>query len=335
MATVDEQRAERREELEAERAGQKRKTPPKHPEPTSFDAEPLTTPSGKRVTVTDQEFAVMLERAGGFRTRVAKQLGISASAVTHRIKRSKYLSDVCRTVEETVLDMAEAQLLKAAQNGEPWAITFILKCKGRKRGWIERQDIAFGGDADALPPPVVLSVHDAAYVEAERERQKREFADVVDAAMIELKPRGAAGVFDMGGGEDAAETPGSAETSGATAQPSDGGAGNGPSVAPTGDGKVAESPQTGAGAAVARPAERDASSQGGADGAPQRAVDAPVATAKPQPPSHIPGTPSEAAAMRKAEAERQRLAQGGDAKGGAGGRPKPRFFAVPSAFPRR
>lgn len=163
--------------------------------PSSADTE-LITRGGKRIKVTEEEFAVMLEKAGGFKSRLAKQLGISVSAVCHRIKRSKYLQDQCKTIEETVLDMAEAGLLKAAQNGEPWAITFILKCKGRKRGWVERQDVAFSG-VDELPPPIVLPIINHGYIAAEAERQRREFAEVIDVAVGELTD---------GGGEERAET---------------------------------------------------------------------------------------------------------------------------------
>jgi hypothetical protein len=329
---TDAYRADRREELDAERAKRKRSYTPKHPDPSSFDAETLTTASGERIKVTDREFAIMLERAGGLRTRVAKQLGITSSAVTHRIKRSKYLSEVCRTIDETVLDLAEAQLIKAAKEGEPWAITFILKCKGRSRGWIERQDVAFGGDPEALPPPIVLSVHDAAFIEAERERQRREFAEVVDVAYAELMPQGSA------------DAPG---TSGPTGQPSDGGAENGADVAPTEGSSGAESRETGTEAAQGAPCEAEASAQGEDAVAPTGAEIAPVedggkglqnAAESPEPPPpqpqqpRVPRTPSEAAAMRREQEARDRAANGG----GHGERNTAQpYRAVPVTFPRR
>ena len=204
--------------------------PPKHPNPSTNDAQPIQTASGKRVQVTDQEFAIMLEKAGGFRSRVAKQLGVTVSAVTHRIQRSEYLRDVCRTVEETVLDMAEASLLKAAQNGEPWAVTFILKCKGRKRGWVERQDLVFGSEVDAPPPPFVIELHDPAFVAAEMAKA----AAAREAMTIDLAPSEAKvePVEGHGGPEKA-------ETSGPSGAPSSGGTDNGPSVGATGGGNAA------------------------------------------------------------------------------------------------
>lgn len=344
--TLDEQTAARRAAREL--AGKRQ---PNHPEPSTFDAEEITTPSGKRVKVTDEELAIMLEKAGGFRSRVAKQLGVSTSAISHRVKRSKYLTETVKTIEEAVLDLAEAMLIQKAREGEAWAVTFILKCKGRKRGWIERQDIAFGNDPEALPPPIVLPVHDTAFVEAERERQKREFAEVVDAAMIEMSPDTSAAL---------AELPG---MSGPTAQPLDGGSGNGATDAPLGgnvggeqpkskdvavpkpkhspapranpkadDGPeveesgfaeylvepVAEPPETETGAAQGAPGGHEAQESGKKPEAPQAAQ------------ARVPRTPSEAAAMMR-EAERRNAEQKGSGNNGEPGK----FRALPAMFPRK
>lgn len=308
----------------------------KHPDPINYDATELTTPSGKRIKVTDEEFAIMLEKAGGLKTRVAKQLGVTLPAVCHRIKRSRYLSEVCKTVEEQVLDLAEAGLIKAARDGEPWAITFILKCKGRKRGWIERQDFAFAGEGDSLPPPIVLSVHDAGFIEAERERQKREFAEVVDAAYTELMPQCAA--------DGSAEKP---ETSGTTARPSVGGTWEGADVAPTCGSSGSESRETGTGAAQDAPECAEASAQVDGKVAPTGAEIAPFAengkglqnvtdSQKPQPPQpqqpRAPRTPSEAARMRREKEAMERAANGGGKGEWNAAQP---YRAVPVTFPRR
>lgn len=176
--------------------------------PSMEDAE-LVTLRGKKITVTDEEFAMMLEKAGGFKSRVAKQLGISVSAVCHRIQRSEYLREACKTVEETILDLAEASLVAAAQKGEPWAVTFILKCKGRKRGWIERQDVVFGDGGEEPPPPFMIELHDAQYVAAERARTDAEFAGIADELAEAARPLPAPSA-DAGG--NGGGSPANAET---------------------------------------------------------------------------------------------------------------------------
>lgn len=185
----------------------------KHPEPCSYDADMLTTASGKRIKVTDEEFAIMLEKAAGFKSRLAKQLGISTSAVCHRIQRSEYLREACKTIEDTVLDLAESKLLEAVKNGEAWAITFVLKCKGRKRGWIEKQDMVFGGEMEAPPPPFVIELHDTAYVEDERKRVEAEMAKTMEAMTIDV-----AAAYSGGGAESPETGPGAALDAPATAE---------------------------------------------------------------------------------------------------------------------
>ena len=301
--STDAERAERREAREAAAKGGRRPA-----DPVLDGAEMLTT-HGKRIKVTDEEFAVMLEKAGGFKSRVAQQLGVSTSAICHRIKRSKYLTETCLTIEERILDLAEASLIKAAQNGEPWAVQFILKCKGRKRGWIERQDIAFGGDPEALPPPIVIGVHDAAFVERERKRQERDFAEIVDAAVVELKPDGMY--------ETAAERAESPVTSGAVAQHTDAVPEDGTAFPAVGGAEPAATapepaeprPHDGGGT-TARP---DDAARQGADNAQRPVAATPPPPPPPKPkPTPKPRTPSEAARMRREQEARGRSSGGAE-----------------------
>lgn len=305
----------------------------KHPNPTSQDAS-LVTHHGKKIEVTEEQFAEMLRKAGGFRTRVAKQLGVTVSAITHRIKRSKYLTDVCQTIDETVLDIAEAALLKAAQNGEPWAVTFILKCKGRKRGWIERQDMVFGS-AESLPPPIVFGVHDQSFIDAERERQKKEFAEIVDVATVELT--------DDRTGTWSAGTHDSPETSGATGPSLESDAGDGADVAPLAgqipqdgpqdtvveppavEGTAAEPPQAGPGASTGDPRAAHGET-------PAPKANEPQAHQAPPAP-RVPRTPSEAAAMRREREEAERRAHGSAANSAQA--PQQPRIVMPMTFPRR
>lgn len=208
-------------------------------------------------------------------------------------------------------------ICKEAKNGNVGAFRAIAQVLGELKEFFEPQD--------ALPPPIVISVHDPAYIEAERERQKREFAELADAAVIELKP------------EDAENGAESGETWGAKTQPLDDGPGDGTTVAPTGAGNGHES---GTGAAVTRPEDVEASAQWVKAEAPHGAENAPVEKPsesqskpkphqpQPPPPPRVPRSPSEAARMRREQEERERAANGGQQAA------KP-YRAVPVTFPKR
>lgn len=112
--------------------------------------------SGNSLRITDEAIADLLTKCGGFVSRVAKTLGCAPSTIYRRIDKSEMLQSTMADISDTVLDIAESSLIKAAGAGEPWAVCFVLKCKGKKRGWIEKHDISVE-HKDALPP-VVLGV---------------------------------------------------------------------------------------------------------------------------------------------------------------------------------
>lgn len=92
----------------------------------------------KQFTTIDQcEDAI--RKAGGFISHAAKQLGISQPALSKRIGRSARLKQVLDDTREQYLDLAESKLLKKIQDEDLGAICFYLKCKGKERGYIERQ----------------------------------------------------------------------------------------------------------------------------------------------------------------------------------------------------
>jgi len=45
------------------------------------------------------------------------------------------------SIQESVIDFAESHLYKLVKEGNPAATIFYLKTKGKKRGYIERQEI--------------------------------------------------------------------------------------------------------------------------------------------------------------------------------------------------
>lgn len=186
-------------------------------------------------------------------------------------------------------------ICREAKHGNVGAFRAITQVLGELKEVIETPD--------ALPPPIVIPIHDAAFIEAERERQKREFAELTEAAAIEMC---------------AGNLPGNGETWDARAQPLDDGSGDGATVAPTGSGNA---PETGAEAAGDDPPDADGKAHAADADAPQGELDPFV------PPPRRPRTPSEAAAIRR---EREKAERGKCARETGGG-----FRAVPLTFPKR
>jgi hypothetical protein len=97
-----------------------------------------------------------LKKTMGLQTQAAKMLGITPSAISHRIKRSPRLQRLIRDIQEEWLDTAEYELSKKMRSGDLGALCFYLKCKGKDRGFVERREIT-GKDGGALEMKMSLT----------------------------------------------------------------------------------------------------------------------------------------------------------------------------------
>ena len=82
-----------------------------------------------------------LKKYNGVLTPSAQALGISYDTLYKRVQRSKKLQEVIEMATEGMIDVAENKLMTKIQSGDNTMIIFYLKCKGKKRGYIEKQEI--------------------------------------------------------------------------------------------------------------------------------------------------------------------------------------------------
>lgn len=82
-----------------------------------------------------------LEKSLGVITTACRQVGIDRKTHYNWLKSDKEYSDAVRDIENVALDFAESQLHKQIQEGNTSATIFLLKTKGKKRGYVERQEI--------------------------------------------------------------------------------------------------------------------------------------------------------------------------------------------------
>ncbi|MDR1021167.1 MAG: hypothetical protein LBL73_10450 [Synergistaceae bacterium] len=74
-----------------------------------------------------------------------RKISISRSAISQRIKNNAKLQSVHDEAVEGMLDFAEDKLFQKIADGDMTAIIFYLKCKGKRRGYIERQAVELSG----------------------------------------------------------------------------------------------------------------------------------------------------------------------------------------------
>jgi hypothetical protein len=84
-----------------------------------------------------------LEKSLGIVTSAAKSVGIRRETHYAWLNEDAEYKEKVNSLSDVALDFAESQLHKQIQNGEVSSTIFYLKTKGKKRGYIESQRIAF------------------------------------------------------------------------------------------------------------------------------------------------------------------------------------------------
>ncbi len=99
-----------------------------------------------------------LEKSLGVVTTACKQVGIGRTTFYNYYNEDKDFAKKVDEIENVALDFAESQLHKQIQDGSTAATIFLLKTRGKKRGYVERQEIT---GADGIPKDVKIEIIDA------------------------------------------------------------------------------------------------------------------------------------------------------------------------------
>lgn len=82
-----------------------------------------------------------LEKSLGIVTTAAKTVGIDRTTHYKWMESDPEYKAAVESIGDIALDFAESKLHKSIENGSDTATIFYLKTKGKKRGYIERQEI--------------------------------------------------------------------------------------------------------------------------------------------------------------------------------------------------
>jgi len=99
------------------------------------------------------EIKKAIQGSGGYISEIARRLKCDWHTADKYIKEFELTEDLL-IEDERATDRAEIKLMEAIEEGEIAAIIFRLKTKGKKRGYVERQEVTgAGGDK------VIIQVH--------------------------------------------------------------------------------------------------------------------------------------------------------------------------------
>lgn len=88
-----------------------------------------------------KEMIDALERSLGIVSTACQAMGMSRQTHYNWMKADEEYKSAVLELEDRTIDFAESHLHKLIKDGNPAATIFFLKTKGKRRGYVERQEI--------------------------------------------------------------------------------------------------------------------------------------------------------------------------------------------------
>lgn len=95
-----------------------------------------------------------LEKSLGVVTTAAKSAGIERQTHYKWLEKDPKYKKAVEELQEVAIDFAESKLFKAIENGAEASTIFYLKTKGKKRGYIEKQEFDHTTKGEKITPPI-------------------------------------------------------------------------------------------------------------------------------------------------------------------------------------
>jgi hypothetical protein len=105
--------------------------------------------SATKTTLKKEQFLEALEKKMGIVSQATKALGIDRTTPYRWMREDDDFKDKVEEIQNVVLDFAEGRLYELVQEKNPTAVIFLLKTKGKGRGYVERTEIT-GMDGNSL-----------------------------------------------------------------------------------------------------------------------------------------------------------------------------------------
>ena len=114
-------------------------------------------PKPTKSDILKKKLVESLEKSLGVVTTACKQTGVNRSTFYEWYNKDEVFRKEVDSIGDIALDFAESQLHKQIQGGNPTSTIFYLKTKGKKRGYVERQEIT---GADGSPTSFKIEIID-------------------------------------------------------------------------------------------------------------------------------------------------------------------------------
>lgn len=109
-----------------------------------MDKENFKKEKGKRISQRQKKdkFIEIFELSACNVSDSCKKCNIARQTFYNWLKDDQEFAEKIAEAQEGILDMAESMLLKKVKEGSTSELIFLLKTKGKSRGYVERQEYA-------------------------------------------------------------------------------------------------------------------------------------------------------------------------------------------------
>ena len=92
-----------------------------------------------------KEYLKVLKSCAGLVTHACEQFGIDRKTHYNWLKEYEDFAEEVKGIDDAMIDFAESKLYENIKTQDTTSILFYLKCKGKKRGYVERQEVEHSG----------------------------------------------------------------------------------------------------------------------------------------------------------------------------------------------
>jgi hypothetical protein len=96
--------------------------------------------------ILKKQMLIALEKHLNVVSTACKEVGINRDTHYDWLKKDKNYKKAVKEIDNVALDFAESALHQQIKKGNPLSTMFYLKCKAKKRGYIEQQDVKITGN---------------------------------------------------------------------------------------------------------------------------------------------------------------------------------------------
>lgn len=106
----------------------------------------------QQTALKKKEMIKALVKTLGIVTQACEVVKIERSTHYDWIKADEEYKKAVEDIQDVVLDFAESKLLKQVEEKDTTATIFYLKCRGKKRGYVERSEVDITTAGEPIKP---------------------------------------------------------------------------------------------------------------------------------------------------------------------------------------